>query len=38
MSVGGSLTRPSERDAVVNEQQSHLANIGSLIEVRYSES
>jgi hypothetical protein len=33
MSVGGSLTRPSERDSVVNEQQSHLANIGTLIEV-----
>ncbi|KAI6183690.1 F-actin-capping protein subunit beta [Aphelenchoides bicaudatus] len=32
MSVGGSLTRPLERDAAVNEQQTHLSNIGSLVE------
>lgn len=33
MSVAGSLTRQCDLDAHVDEQQTHLVNIGRLIEV-----
>jgi capping protein beta len=33
MNLGGSLTRQTEQDCVVNEQNPHLSNIGKMIEV-----
>lgn len=33
MNLGGSLTRQTELDAVINEQNPHLVNIGKMVEV-----
>lgn len=35
MNLGGSLTRQVELDAAINEQNSHLVNIGKMVEVLF---